>query len=415
MIREPKKQRVTQLWLAGADPRTCKARTSRVVRQLWGDGKGRFQTRGRYAAATVRGTKWRVQDRCDGTLTTVESGVVAVRDFRLRPHGARHGGPELPRPAMTDSTLGIRVLRSDDLGAVAALLRRLRGDNLYTERGVRYDVESEPDRADAARRVVDRDGIVGYAVAIRRWWRVPNDAYAWTGVVPEARGRGLGRALWDLVEEHVATLGVDSVFSDVVEDASGNAFLRARGFRADRLDRVSVLDPRTVDLDELPRRARRAAADGYSLSSLDSVRDLHAVYELALEAWDDMPGSSGSHAVTFEEWQGSLLRAPDLHAGASAIVVNEGRPVSLALLSVDLESRRGRNEETGTAHGHRRRGLATLAKLATIRWASEHGIEAILTDNTEQNVGMLAINERLGYRPLVVRQRWVNDLNTHSG
>jgi hypothetical protein len=84
VIREPKKQRVTQLWLAGKDPRSCKARTAAVVRQLWGDGKGRFSTRGRYAAATVRGTKWRVQDRCDGTLTTVLRGVVAVRDFRQR-------------------------------------------------------------------------------------------------------------------------------------------------------------------------------------------------------------------------------------------------------------------------------------------------------------------------------------------
>ena len=84
VIREPKRQRVTQLWLAGPDPRGCKGRTSRVVRQVWGDGKGHFQTRGRYAAATVRGTKWRVQDRCDGTLTTVVRGVVAVRDFGLR-------------------------------------------------------------------------------------------------------------------------------------------------------------------------------------------------------------------------------------------------------------------------------------------------------------------------------------------
>ena len=83
VIREPKKQAVTQLWLAGKDPRSCKAKTPRVVRQLWGDGKGRFQTRGRYAAATVRGTKWRVADRCDGTLVTVARGVVAVRDFGL--------------------------------------------------------------------------------------------------------------------------------------------------------------------------------------------------------------------------------------------------------------------------------------------------------------------------------------------
>jgi hypothetical protein len=53
-------------------------------RRLWGDGKGRFRTRGRYASATVRGTKWLVEDRCNGTLTKVARGVVAVRDFVLK-------------------------------------------------------------------------------------------------------------------------------------------------------------------------------------------------------------------------------------------------------------------------------------------------------------------------------------------
>jgi hypothetical protein len=50
-------------------------------RKLWGDGKGRFRTSGQYSSATVRGTKWRVQDTCAGTLTTVKRGVVAVEDF----------------------------------------------------------------------------------------------------------------------------------------------------------------------------------------------------------------------------------------------------------------------------------------------------------------------------------------------
>src|SRR5215510_14540396 len=52
----------------------------RPVRKLWGDGKGRFSTRGRYSSATVRGTKWLVIDRCDGTVTRVLRGVVEVRD-----------------------------------------------------------------------------------------------------------------------------------------------------------------------------------------------------------------------------------------------------------------------------------------------------------------------------------------------
>jgi CSLREA domain-containing protein len=53
-------------------------------RRLWGDGKGRFQTKGNHSAATVVGTKWYVEDRCNGTLTVVKRGVVKVRDFKKR-------------------------------------------------------------------------------------------------------------------------------------------------------------------------------------------------------------------------------------------------------------------------------------------------------------------------------------------
>ena len=35
------------------------------------DNHGKFRTKGRYAAATTRGTAWSVADRCDGTLTKV--------------------------------------------------------------------------------------------------------------------------------------------------------------------------------------------------------------------------------------------------------------------------------------------------------------------------------------------------------
>jgi hypothetical protein len=44
--------------------------------------KGNYRTRGRYASATVRGTSWTTSDRCDGTLTTVQRGVVVVADLR---------------------------------------------------------------------------------------------------------------------------------------------------------------------------------------------------------------------------------------------------------------------------------------------------------------------------------------------
>lgn len=56
----------------------------RRIRRVRGNARGRFGTRGRHSSATVRGTIWEVTDRCDGTLTKVSRGKVAVRDFRRR-------------------------------------------------------------------------------------------------------------------------------------------------------------------------------------------------------------------------------------------------------------------------------------------------------------------------------------------
>jgi streptogramin lyase len=59
------------------------ASRTRKVRRLWGhDSGGSFRSHGRHSHATVRGTRWLTEDRCDGTLTRVTEGAVVVRDFR---------------------------------------------------------------------------------------------------------------------------------------------------------------------------------------------------------------------------------------------------------------------------------------------------------------------------------------------
>jgi hypothetical protein len=69
------------------------------TRKLWGSGHGSFRTRGVYSAATVRGTKWLVQDSCAGTLTRVAQGVVSVRDnVRHKTITLRAGKHYLARP-----------------------------------------------------------------------------------------------------------------------------------------------------------------------------------------------------------------------------------------------------------------------------------------------------------------------------
>ena len=79
---------MTELVLRGALP-TCPAGGARAAavarrrppRSLWGhDSHGHFRTRASNSVITVRGTTWFVSDRCEGTLTRVTSGSVAVRD-----------------------------------------------------------------------------------------------------------------------------------------------------------------------------------------------------------------------------------------------------------------------------------------------------------------------------------------------
>jgi hypothetical protein len=75
------------------------AAARRKKRRLWGDGNGRFRTKGQYSSATVRGTKWLTQDSCAGTLTKVRKGKVDVRDFvRKKTIRLKKGQQYLARP-----------------------------------------------------------------------------------------------------------------------------------------------------------------------------------------------------------------------------------------------------------------------------------------------------------------------------
>jgi len=58
-----------------------RAQAAAKKRHLWGNGKGRFRTRGKHAAATVRGTIWLVADTCTSTTVRVTRGRVEVRDL----------------------------------------------------------------------------------------------------------------------------------------------------------------------------------------------------------------------------------------------------------------------------------------------------------------------------------------------
>ena len=80
-IRQAGPKDPVDIVLGGRGFGTCKPGSTRGMRRLQAVAKGHFETVGRASVAAGSGS-WTTQDRCDGTLTSVQTGTVGVRDPR---------------------------------------------------------------------------------------------------------------------------------------------------------------------------------------------------------------------------------------------------------------------------------------------------------------------------------------------
>jgi RimJ/RimL family protein N-acetyltransferase len=113
----------------------------------------------------------------------------------------------------------------------------------------------------------------------------------------------------------------------------------------------------------------------------------------------DMPQLEQIESIPYDEWEQHVLEHPLFTLDGSFVAYVDDEPAACSMLLVDLESGHASNMMTGVVPWRRGRGLGLACKLASIRWAAENGVTVMATTNDETNAPMLAINERLGYRP----------------
>jgi GNAT superfamily N-acetyltransferase len=314
----------------------------------------------------------------------------------------------------TDAT--VRPFDDGDAPRAAALLRELMPYFVVTTDALRHWIAASPERTRGAYWVAERgDELVGWADAeFRISSKDPEIGLVWAGVREDSRRRGLGSALYALAADHVTELGAWKLESWVA-DAPSRAFAEHRGFAATRSERVSTLDPRSADLSGLPALEAAAGHDGYRVVRLAEVRnrprDLHALYN---ETHHDVPTDDELRDIDYEEWERRIWNNPLLDFELSSVVLHGDRPVAFAWLTADREGGRAEHDLTGTLRGYRGRALARLAKLAAIRWSAEAGMHALLTGNDSENAPMLAVNERLGYRPTIVLTEMAKELRARA-
>ena len=217
---------------------------------------------------------------------------------------------------------------------------------------------------------------------------------AWIGVLPEERGAGVGSALVAGVAGWAAGTGLEAVEGYVAEDdAESLAWAGRRGLAEVGRDSWLALDLRAV---VPPAAAPPAGVQIVTLAERPEL--LSGVYEVAREAYPDIPGHEGE-MEPFDDWVALDMSGPNddpegtFVALAGAEVVGYSKfhlPQAMPGVAV--------HDITGVLRAWRGRGIAGALKRAQIAWAKERGYERLETWNEERNTPIRKLNERLGYR-----------------
>ena len=306
----------------------------------------------------------------------------------------------------------IRPYRPADLPGVTVIFEERVPEELVTEAVVEHILASTPARARALRLVAEEDGEIIAWGSSALVTETDRDDVAWATAYVRGpwRGRGLGSELFQRVERHALELGARKLLASSRDDEVARGFLERRGFHHTFTRRTSAVDPRAVDVSGFEPLRQRLAAESFELEPLSSFRDVpEAIHAVDITTSRDIPADEPFTQMPFEEWLGEYWQNPVLRFDGSFVVAHEGRPVSFALVRAVLEKGKAANDMTGTLREYRGRGLARLAKLATIAWAADAGIELMSTENDESNAPMLGLNVSLGYRPIGAHLSWVRE------
>jgi GNAT superfamily N-acetyltransferase len=259
-------------------------------------------------------------------------------------------------------------------------------------------------------------------------------------VLPDFRGRGLGRALVEATETafpgirktiaYVAgiELGGDRLapptgFGSIAAGARETRFLQAAGYRLEQVERLSRLELPLAGLDDLLAVAQRETGDDYRVhtwSGRTPERWLDDRAVLATRMSTDAPSAGLEEPENV--WTAQRVRESDerwasnprTRIVAAAEHIPSGRLIAFTMLSVPARAHRAVDQwATLVLTEHRGHRLGMLLKVANLAYLEEvsPGHPSVLTFNAEENRPMLAVNEALGFTGIGYEGAWRKDLS----
>lgn len=271
----------------------------------------------------------------------------------------------------------------------------------------RAQIDSVPPSASWEITIAERDGKrVGTYMLIQMFWVEQPGAFNFElDVDPDFWGQGIGTALYDRAFDLAQRFGAQRIYSTVREDRPlAISFADKRGFKqTGRTNRMSGLDVTKANLEGYESLDERMRAEQIRIATLaelgpDDDAVLHSLHDLSNSSARDIPASEVFN-LPYDQWLAIMMRAPGSSPDATWVALDADKPVGIAVLQ-RRGAHSGFNGYTGVDSAYRGKGIARALKLKTIEYARANGIAQIITGNDIDNQRMLAINRRMGYRPL---------------
>lgn len=251
--------------------------------------------------------------------------------------------------------------------------------------------------------VDERGEVVGSGEASRRPNNVPGTFFIEPIVMPDFRRRGIGTLLYDDAISFARAHGANRLTCEVRDDRSEwLKFAQTRGFEIDRHIFESTLDLKTFDETQFAGVIESVQAQGIRFSSLAEVGNTEAnrrkLYAVNKSSALDIPGFEGEFA-RFEDFTKYVFEASWFDAHGQILAVAGETFVGLGAVGYFEKTNSAYNMHTGVLKEYRGRKIALALKLLAIRYAQTRGAATIRTNNDSKNAPILAINQKLGYKP----------------
>lgn len=304
-------------------------------------------------------------------------------------------------------SIQIREFTTNDYPAIADIGNAIYPDYRFSADELRYDDEHFDRTKYLFKRYVAevKRQIVGYAEYNHMPQMFhPQKFWFWVGVHPDHQRQGIGRQLYEKVLNDLKNLKAIRMMTSAREDYPRSVkFLQQHSFTETMRTWESRLKLATFDFKPFAPYFERFSAHGFSISTLAAERErdpdcLKKLHQLFNAIMSDVPTPEPYTPVDFEHFMRYSIEHPAAIPTGYFIAKDGENYIGLSNLRSSKDEPKDLYQGlTGVLREYRGQGVAMALKLTTIEYARAHGYEVIKTWNESGNVGMLTINNKLGF------------------